>query len=172
MLAWALALGLGAWVLADIFWRIAAPGPAVFPVVLSLDAAQAAQTIAARHPMGEGGTAAVSGDAARFSLFGLVTGSDAHPGFAVLAVDGAPPVGVVAGQSVAPGVVLSGIYPDHVELRTSGGVQSLSLPPAGAVSASDFVSPPMVVPIPPQALPPASVQAPEIPPLTPPARGE
>lgn len=136
LFAWLLALCLAAWVAADLFWRFAAPRPAVFPIAAESDTGRAAQAIASRHFMGEVAVAAPTSDAGRFSLFGVVTGDEQRPGFAVLAVDGGAAQGVVAGGEVVPGVVLARILADHVELVSATGRQSVSLSSRPALGAA------------------------------------
>lgn len=160
--AWLVAVGVVAWVAADLFWRVAAPPPAVFPVVAESDAGRAAQAVAGRHFMGESALAAVRNEAGRFALFGVVTGDEKRPGFAVLAVDGGAPQGVVAGQEVLPGVVLARIFADHVELRSDAGTQNVSLSPGAATNTgggpvvanqSPSLPPPSEMPTPPPGPP-------------------
>lgn len=127
LFAWLVALGFAAWVAAELFWRFAAPRPEIFPVSVESDAGRAAQVIAGRHFMGEAAAVAVRSDAGRFALFGVLTGDEARPGFAVLAVDGGAARGVVAGQEVVPGVVLARIFADHAELRSNAGTQDVPL---------------------------------------------
>lgn len=168
LIAWGLALVFAAWVAADLFWRLLAPHPAVFPIIYESDPVKSAQAIGARHLMGEGVALAGAGDNGRFALFGVVTGDERHPGFAVLGVDGAAPTGVLLGQEIAPGVVLTRILADRVELRSGTETQSLLLPPAGSGPAVP-AAPVSVLP------PPAPPQAPDIsmsqPPANAPARG-
>jgi len=169
LIAWGLALAFAAWVVADLFWRLLAPHPAVFPILSESDPVKSAQVIGARHFMGEGAAPlAGGGDNGRFALFGVVTGDERHPGFAVLGVDGATPTGVLLGQEIAPGVVLTRILADRVELRSGTETQSLLLPPAGSGPAVP-AAPVSVLP------PPAPPQAPDIsmsqPPAPAPPRG-
>lgn len=135
LLAWLLALGCAAWVAADLFWRLAAPPPAVFPVLAESEAGRAAQAVAGRHFMGETALAELRNEAGRFALFGVVTGDEKRPGFAVLAVDGGAPQGVVAGQEVLPGIVMASIFADRVELRSDAGTQNVFLAPGAASNA-------------------------------------
>lgn len=125
LLAWGLALAFAAWVAVDLFWRLAAPAPVAFHVQNESDAGRSAEMVGARHLMGEPVLASDNIDQ-RFALYGVVTGDEQHPGFAVLAIDGVVQ-GIVLGQEVATGVVLSRILPDSVELGMAGGVRRVAL---------------------------------------------
>lgn len=171
LFAWLLALGLAAWVAAELFWRFAAPPPAIFPVVSESDAERAAQAIAGRHFMGEAVAVAARSDAGRFALFGLLTGDEKHPGFAVLAVDGGAAQGVVAGQEVVPGVALARIFADHVELRSNAGTQNVALSPPVVTNAGGPAAGNRRGPAPPSSEMPVPPAAPPLPAPPPPAPG-
>lgn len=161
-LAWILALGFAAWVAADLFWRVAAPNQAAFPVVNESNPERAAQMIAARNFMGARADPMLPSDPGRFSLHGVVTGEEKHPGFAVLSVDGGTARGMVAGDEVVSGTVLERIFADHVELRLATGIRKVFLPRA---MASDASVPPaqqaFTKPVPPMPPPSQEVSMPQ-----------
>ncbi len=127
LLAWCTALGVGAWVVADLFWRLAAPRPSLTLAVTERDPATAAGRIAGRHLFGMPSASSGAEDAGRIVLFGTVTGDERQPGFAILSVDGGPAKDAVAGQELAPGLVLSHIGPDRIELSGANGTRTVLL---------------------------------------------
>lgn len=60
-------------------------------------------------------------------LMGVFSAKTGKSGFAVLKLDDKRQVGVAAGESVAPGVRLVEIHPDHVLLERSGVRQRVNL---------------------------------------------
>lgn len=127
LLAWGLALGFAAWVAADLFWRLALPRATVLLPVAESDALAAAQRVGERHLMGVSAHEAGGEAAGNFVLYGVATGDERHPGFAVISMNGGPAQGVVLGQEVAPSVVLAAIQADGVELSGAAGKQRVPL---------------------------------------------
>lgn len=127
LLAWCTALGVGAWVVADLFWRLTAPRPSLTLAIAERDPATAAGRIAERHLFGISSASSNAEDGERIVLFGAVTGEGRHPGFAILSIDGGPAKDAVAGQELAPGLVLSRIGPDRIELSGASGTRTVLL---------------------------------------------
>ncbi|MDD3353646.1 type II secretion system protein N [Zoogloea sp.] len=131
-LAWGLALGASAWVAADLFWRFNAPPPPALPVSSQADPLQAAQAVAGRHLMGRDhaappGTNPVAPAPGRFAAHATVTGGDGRPGWAVLSVDDGPQEGIVEGQAIRPGITLTRVGADTIEISIGGVRQSVRL---------------------------------------------
>lgn len=115
--AWGLAVLVAGWVAADLFWRFNTPPTPALPPPQTAEPRQAAEAIASRHLMGlvqAPGAAASAGG--QISVLAVVTGTDAHPGWAVLSVDGGPQQGVVEGQEIRPGLQLTRVLADGIEL--------------------------------------------------------
>nr|MBL8412411.1 hypothetical protein [Dechloromonas sp.] len=127
VLVWFAALGFCAWVVTDLFWRLAAPRPSMSIAVGESDPAKAVGLIGERRLFGASGTAPGTEDGGHIVLFGAVTGDERHPGFAILSIDGGPAKDVVIGQELAPGLVLSRIGPDRIELSGASGTRSVLL---------------------------------------------
>lgn len=145
MLAWGLALAVTAWVAADLFWRFSAPSAPALPVASLADPQAAAQAIASRHLMGQtaaGSTAAAPVQPGRYALQAVVTGSGERPGWAVIAIDGGAQQGFVEGQEIRPGIALTLVKGDSVELSIGGARQTIRL----AERAGSDGSPPIPAP--------------------------
>jgi len=110
-----LAAGLGTW--AAI---LLAPKPVAQPPVLASNLAPQLDTSAVTSWFG-GGNSRV-----RVTLVGLIA-SNEH-GAALLTIDGGKPQAFLAGQTIAPGVTLAKIGPDHVEIDQEGAIESLKAP--------------------------------------------
>lgn len=138
-LAWGVALALSAWVAADLFWRFSAPRAPALPVASLADPQAAAQAIASRHLMGQsaGGPVSVTAPVGRYTLQAVVTGSNGRPGWAVIAIDGGAQQGFVEGQEIQPGVTLSSVGRDSIELATGGAHQTIRLIERGGSSADN-----------------------------------
>ena len=130
LVAWGLALSVSAWVAVDLFWRYAAPRPAALPVTPLIDPQQAARAVAGRHLMGRGaetGPTAVLASPGRYTLQAVVTGGQGRPGWAIIATDGGAQQGYVEGQEISPGLMLSRISADSVELGSGPARQIIKL---------------------------------------------
>jgi hypothetical protein len=66
--------------------------------------------------MGVVPTGPVAATGGQISVLAVVTGTDGHPGWAVLSVDGGPQQGVVEGQDIRPGLSLVRVLADGIEL--------------------------------------------------------
>ena len=60
-------------------------------------------------------------------LLGVVAATEGRPGYAVVQLDAKQVIAVRAGEDVAPGIRLDGVYPDHVTLERVGARESLAL---------------------------------------------
>ncbi|MBS0348931.1 MAG: hypothetical protein JSR69_20980 [Proteobacteria bacterium] len=138
-LAWGVALALSAWVAADLFWRFSAPRPPALPIITIADPQAAAQAIASRHLMGQSdsGPGVVVAQPGRYTLQAVVTGGNGRPGWAIIAIDGGAQQGVVEGQEIQPGVTLTAIGRDSIELTSGGARQTIKLVDRGAATGSD-----------------------------------
>ena len=118
------------WLSAAWFWRANAPDSVVLPTQTISDPLLAAQAIASRHLMGESqqakpGTAAQMNT--QFQLTGAMTASKGRPGFAILSEDGKTPIPVVEGEELAPGVTLTKVFANKVEISRQGRTETLEI---------------------------------------------
>lgn len=127
LLTWFAALAFSAWVVADLFWRLAAPSPSISLFSAQRDPAVAAGHIAEQHLFGAASSTPGPDDIGRIVLYGTVTGDDRHPGFAIISIDGGPAKETVAGQELLPGLALSHIGPDRIELSGTSGTRTVPL---------------------------------------------
>ena len=131
--AWAAAIAIAAGAGAHLIIRFMTPTPvqAVFPTVS--DPRKAAQMISARAPV----SGATAGDEtqvvsiaapARFTLVGVATGFESSPGFALMQTSGSTQVqAYMAGETLAPGVVLSKLNADSVIIDYNGRTETVPL---------------------------------------------
>ena len=161
VLAWGVALAVTAWVAADLFWRFTAPRPPALPVASLADPQQAAQAIATRHLMGQGPAAGSPTQVAapgRYTVQAVVTGAAGRPGWAIVAIDGGAQQGVVEGQEIRPGVTLSRVRADGIELTVGGARETVALAErSSAAPGTEHAAPPALNLSSP---PPASADAP------------
>ena len=118
------------WLSAEWFWRANAPDPVVLPTQTMSDPLLAAQAIVSRHLMGESqqvkaGVAAQANT--QFQLTGAMTASTGRPGFAVLSEDGKMPIPVVEGEELAPGITLSKVFANKVEISRQGRTEFIEI---------------------------------------------
>lgn len=130
-LAWlALTAGAIVWLIAYWFWQITLrPVP---PPALALEShpETLAQQVRSRYLFGQGnGVAAPAAVAppARMTLVGIVSASSGNQGVAVIVVAGKKAVTARVGEEVAPGLVLTRIARDQVELTQDGRMINLML---------------------------------------------
>ncbi len=140
LLAWGISLAITAWVAVDLFWRFTAPRPPALPVATESDPLRAAQAIASRHLLGKGaapGTpAAVAAAPGRYAVQAVVTGAAGRPGWAVITIDGGPQQGFVEGQEIRPGVSLTHVAGDGVDITVGGARQRVALADRALVTAN------------------------------------
>ena len=129
-LIWLAALFILSWISSQWFWRANAPAPVVLPTQTLSDPLLAAQAIVSRHLMGESqqtkqGPSSPSNS--QYQLIGSMTASKHRKGFAVIVEEGKSPVSVVEGEELAPGITLSKVFPNKVELNRQGHIEFLEM---------------------------------------------
>jgi general secretion pathway protein C len=127
---WLTALFVLTWLSAQWFWRANAPAPVALPTQSVSDPLLAAQAIASRHLMGESQLAkpGIATQAnSQFQLVGSMTASKGRKGFAVIAEDGKLPVSVVEGEELSPGITLSKVFPNKVEITRQGRIETIEI---------------------------------------------
>jgi general secretion pathway protein C len=116
------------------YWTWIAISPRVPAAPTLMPGAEVAKqgVLATRHLFGEaqegGGTAAGRARAAaEFALLGVFSGRGPATGRAILARQGSRPAIVAAGESIADGVKLQEVYPDHVIVLRNGSPERIDL---------------------------------------------
>jgi general secretion pathway protein C len=130
--AWlALTAGVTAWLIAYWFWQITlrpVPPPAI---ALESHPETLAQQVRSRALFGRGDAVVVPAVAAPaatpMTLVGIVSAANGKKGVAVIVVNGKKAVTARVGEEVAPGIVLSRIARDQVELTQDGRMINLML---------------------------------------------
>lgn len=105
-------------VLGELIVRLAVPRPSPRPVLALPTPAEAAQAVVSRHLFGRGDPASVAGrpvDGAAVRVLGVASSGPSGGGFAILSVDGKPPVPAVDGQEFAPGLRLKRVTAAGIE---------------------------------------------------------
>ncbi len=127
----AITAGAIAWLMAYWFWQITArpvPAPAFG---LEIHPEKLAQQVRARHLFGKidglAGTAVAAASSSHLALVGIVSALRGKGGLAVILVDGKKAVTVRVGEEVAPGLRLSKVARDQVELSRNGQLITLML---------------------------------------------
>lgn len=144
--AWLAASALLAWIGSAMFWALAGPAPASLPIAPDTDPRAAAQRIASQGPFtGQGGSAAdedarLAAPAPVFRVHGLATGFADGPGFALVSAADGVVRAVALGEEIAPGIRVTQILSDGLELQQAGGAAFLRLPGA-AVHAGRHTAP-------------------------------
>lgn len=111
--------------LGELVVLIATPRAAARPVLALPTPAEAAQAIGSRHLFGRVDSRALAGAAgqpadAAIRVLGLASSGPRGGGFAILSVDGKPPVPVVDGQEFAPGLRLKRVTATGIEYERAG----------------------------------------------------
>jgi len=120
-LVWLVAIALSAWILAGWYWRLKAPSAIAAAPPEVTDPIAAAKLVSARHLFGEVQQAAAAPVVmSRYTLLGVAADTAAKRGFAVIAEEGKPAEGYIQGEELAPGVRLSAIRADSVEIERNG----------------------------------------------------
>lgn len=130
--AWlALTAGAIAWLIAYWFWQITlrpVPPPAL---ALESQPETLAQQVRSRTLFGQGdglpAPVAVAPTTTAMTLVGIVSAANGKKGVAVIMVNGKKAVTARVGEEVAPGLVLSRISRDQVELTQDGRMINLML---------------------------------------------
>lgn len=153
------------------YWsvRFAVPRGEARPALALPKPAEAAQAITTRHLFGRGDKAAASGDSGAVRVLGVASSDGAGGAFAIVSVDGKPPVPAIEGQEFAPGLRLTRVNSTGIEYQRGGILQHAPLqekrtaapaplPTPGSAANLPAPSPPVNVPVVP-ATPVAPVPA-------------
>lgn len=145
ILLWAGALVLAAWIASSLITRFTAPAPLAATYQPVSDPRLAAQRLAIKQPMAGSGEAPVAtprspAAATGFSLIGVATGFGNAPGFALLKPSGGVVAPYVVGETLAPGVVLTGLYPEHVDIERNGLRERIALDRNAAAAAASVTA--------------------------------
>lgn len=123
--------------------QLAAPRTAPRPPVALPTPADAAQAIVSRHLFGRmdpamsGGTGPAVAAAGTVRVLGVASSGPAGGGFAIVSVNGQPPVPAVEGQEFAPGMRLNKVTASGIEYESGGVLQRASLPEKNPASPVD-----------------------------------
>ena len=140
---WLVALFVLTWLSAEWFWRANAPDPVVLPTQIVSDPLLAAQSIISRHLMGETQQVTAGSGApanSQFQLTGAMTASKGRAGFAVISEDGKSPLSVVEGEEFAPGITLTKVFANKVEIRRQGRTEVLEINDKGILRSGNTIS--------------------------------
>jgi general secretion pathway protein C len=141
-LVWLVAIALSAWILAGWYWRLKAPVAIAAAPPEVTDPIAAAKLVSARHLFGETLQAAAPVVISRYTLLGVAADTAAKRGFAVIAEEGKPADGFVQGEEIAPGVRLSAIRADSVEIDRNGQKEVVHLSDKAGSNAGAATPPP------------------------------
>lgn len=128
------AVALVLWLAAGWYWALFGERPQVPPPLPAPATAEAARAVAAAHLFGAAGAGAAV-PVVSYRLLGVAANSRAVPGFAILAEEGKPPLPVVEGSEIEPGVVLRRVLPDRVEIERQGTMITVRLPEKNAAAS-------------------------------------
>jgi len=128
----ALAVSLARWTWAALTPRVAA----ATTVPEQLDA-QPRAPVVQRHLFGvaQGGALPAADAGTGLTLLGVFSGRRPGAGRAILARQGSKPAIVAAGESIADGLVLREVYPDHVIILRDGAPQRIDLERRASLAA-------------------------------------
>jgi general secretion pathway protein C len=119
----ALAVSLARWT-----WVALTPGAAAATAAPEQLQARPSTPVAQRHLFGVAITAAAPvADAGGLTLLGVFSDRRPGAGRAILARQGGKPVSLVVGESIAEGLVLREVYPDHVIVLRDGAPHRVEL---------------------------------------------
>jgi len=120
----ALAFSLAHWT-----WAALTPRAVAATALAEQIDAQPRAPVLERHlfgvTLGDAQSAASSGGG--LALLGVFSGREPGAGRAILARQGSRPVSVVAGESIAEGLVLREVHPDHVIIQRDGVPERIDL---------------------------------------------
>lgn len=134
-LAWVLASGFCAWVVANLFWQLGAP-----PTVAAVAQHEPdAHKVAARIGLHVDRASPVTDQApmhqvavdVRYTVTGIATGFGALPGFVILQADDGSTLSLSPGQTLPDGRTLIRLRPESAEFELDGHRSSLALPARG-----------------------------------------
>lgn len=127
----AIAAGAIAWLVSYWFWQFAVrpvPPPALGQ---EIHPEKLAQQVRVRHLFGKidslAGAAATTASSSHLALVGIVSALRGKGGLAVILVDGKKTVTVRVGEEITPGLMLSKVARDQVELSRNGQLITLML---------------------------------------------
>lgn len=147
-LAWLLALGLCAWVAAELFWQFAAPQPVAALARHEPDPRKVAVRIGLHVgravPAADSAPARAAIPDARYTVTGIATGFGALPGFVILQADDGSTLSLSPGQALPDGRRLVRLLPETAEFELDGRRSSLALPARGG-EPGDALRPPTPV---------------------------
>ena len=131
-LLWGAVLAFSGWQAATWLLRLKQPSAIVATEKAETDPIAAAQRIASHHSLGGGPNSANPSASAplnvsNFTLLGVASHSGNSPGFAVLREQGELAQGYVEGEIISPGVRLTKITNDSVEIERNGARESVQL---------------------------------------------
>jgi hypothetical protein len=112
------------------YWsvRFAVPRGGARPPLALPQPAEAAQAVASRHLFGRVDKAtATSGDSGAVRVLGVASSDGAGGAFAIVSVDGKPPIPAIEGQEFAPGLRLTRVTSTGIEYQRGGMLQSAPL---------------------------------------------
>lgn len=143
-IAWLLALGFCAWVMATLFWQFAAPEPMAAVAQRETDA----RKVAARIGLHVNRDARVTDNApvravapeARYTVTGIATRFGALPGFVILLAEDGSSLSLTPGEALPDGRKLVRLQPESAEFELDGRHSSLALT-AGASMGSEALRP-------------------------------
>ena len=144
-LAWLLALGFCAWVVAALFWQLAAPASAALVAHHEPDP----RKVAARIGLHVGRPAQISSVSppltasppTRYTVTGIATGFGTLPGFVILQTDDGATFSLSPGQALPDGRTLVRLQMESAEFELDGRRSTLALP-TGVRSDGLYLRPP------------------------------
>ncbi len=146
--AWLLAVGLCAWVMAELFWQFAAPEPVAALARHEPDARKVALRIGLHVgravPAADNAPARAAPADAHYTVTGIATGFGALPGFVILQADDGSTLSLSPGQTLPDGRRLVRLLPEVAEFELDGRRSSLALPARGG-EPGDALRPPTPV---------------------------
>jgi len=146
------------------YWsiRFAMPRGEARPPLTLPKPAEAAQAITSRHLFGRTDkAAATSGDSGAVRVLGVASSESSGDAFAIVSVDGKPPIPAIEGQEFGPGLRLTRVTSTGIEYQRGGVLQRAPLQEKRIAVPSPLPVPPVpVTNLPP---PSPSVNVPVIP---------
>jgi type II secretory pathway component PulC len=127
----AIVAGAIAWLVSYWFWQVSVR-PVKFPAVSQeIHPEKLAQQVRARQLFGKKenlvGAAATTASSSHLALVGIVSALRGKGGLAVILIDGKKAVTVKVGEEITPGLTLSKVAQDQVELSRNGQLITLML---------------------------------------------
>ena len=127
----AIVAGAIAWLLAYWFWQLTIRPVPLPPVSLESQPEKLAQQVRARQLFGKveslAGAVATTASSSHLALVGIVSALRGKGGLAVILIDGKKTVTVRVGEEISPGLTLSKVAREQVELSRNGQLITLML---------------------------------------------